>query len=55
MTITITFKEDFYHAPFQFEQGATIQAEYLGGGDTIRIMYQGVKLEIPTSVIDYDA
>ena len=52
-TITITFLEDFNHSPFIFEAGDTIEAEWLGGGDVIRIKYQYKILEIPTNIISY--
>ena len=51
--ITIIFLETFTHSPFIFEAGTTIQAEWLGGGDTIRIKYEGMIFHIPTSVIRY--
>ena len=49
-TITITFLESFNHPPFIFDAGEVIEAEWLGGGDTIRIKYQNKILEIPTTV-----
>ena len=52
-TIIITFLESFNHSPFIFEAGEVIEAEWLGGGDVIRIKYDGEILEIPTSVISY--
>ena len=53
-TITITFLEEFNHGgSLTFEVGTTIQAEWLGGGDVIRIKYQHEITEIPTSVISY--
>ena len=52
-TISITFKEDFIHLPFIFEAGEIIEAEWLGGGDTIRIKYQSMIFHIPTSIISY--
>ena len=52
-TITIAFLEAFNHPPFIFEAGTTIQAEWLGGGDVIRIKYQNKVIEIPTLVISY--
>ena len=52
-TITITFLETFNHPPFTFDAGEVIEAEWLGGGDTIRIKYEGMIFHIPTSVIRY--
>ena len=52
-TITVTFLEDFIHLSFAFLAGEVIEAEWLGGGDVIRIKYQSKIIEIPTSVISY--
>ena len=52
-TISVTFLETFNHSSFIFEAGTTIEAEWLGGGNTIRIKYQNKIIEIPTSVISY--
>ena len=52
-TITVTFLEDFIHLSFAFLAGEVIEAEWLGGGDVVRIKYAGKIVEIPTSIISY--
>ena len=51
MTIVITFLEDFFHPPFEFAGGETIEVVFLGGGDLMRLEYQGKRLEIPNSAV----
>ena len=49
--LILTFRESFTHTGLLFEVGETITVLYLGGGDLLRIEYDGVVYEIPSSVV----
>lgn len=49
--LTLTFRESLLYGNLLFEAGETITVIYLGGGDVLRVEYEGVVYELPLGVM----